>query len=65
MGSCGPPFWKAALAAVSEPEVTPYLKQGSGTSCPAGGKVFADSYQVTDCQTLPQCLKLPAEHNLQ
>ena len=58
-------FKKPGTTPVSETEVTPYLKQGSGTSCPAGGKVFADSYQVTDCQTLPQCLKLSAEHNLQ
>ncbi len=47
---------------VTEADVIPYLKQGANTLCPAGGKAFVDSYELVDCQTLPKCLKQPANH---
>src|SRR6266404_2910395 len=44
---------KAASDGVAEGDVTPYLK--NSVVCPAGGTVFSDSYNVTDCQTQPTC----------
>jgi len=45
---------QAATAPVLEANVTPYLK--NSVVCPAGGTTFADSYNVTDCQTAPTCI---------
>src|SRR5437867_4436343 len=45
---------KATTDPVAEANVTPYLK--NSLVCPAGGTSFADSYSVTDCQTVPTCI---------
>src|SRR5437016_10852016 len=42
---------KAAADAVTETDVTPYLK--NLLACPAGGTKFSDSYKVTDCSSQP------------
>jgi prepilin-type N-terminal cleavage/methylation domain-containing protein len=44
---------QAAAAKVVSTDVLPYLK--SAVICPAGGKLFSDSYTVTDVQTKPIC----------
>jgi prepilin-type N-terminal cleavage/methylation domain-containing protein len=44
---------KPANSAVTEADVTPFLK--SRISCPAGGTTFSDSYSVTYCNELPTC----------
>ena len=55
---------KDAAAGVTETDVTPYLKQGSTTACPAGGTSFSDSYTVTACNVEPTCQKKAATHVL-
>ena len=45
---------KAAADPVGEVDVTPYLK--NSLLCPAGGTTWANSYNVTDCQTQPTCV---------
>jgi prepilin-type N-terminal cleavage/methylation domain-containing protein len=52
---------KAATDAVVLTDCTPYLK--NAVVCPAGGTTIADSYTVTDCQSLPTCQK-NATHRL-
>jgi type II secretory pathway pseudopilin PulG len=54
---------KAAADAVREADILPYLK--NSVTCPAGGTTFADSYTVTDCQTMPVCQKDPTNHKIQ
>lgn len=53
---------KGATAAVTEADVTPYLK--SAVVCPAGGTAFATSYTVTDVATRPTCKKVASTHVL-
>jgi len=53
---------KAAAAAVTEADVTPFLK--NSVICPSGGTTFADSYTVTDVASQPLCKKIPATHDL-
>ena len=55
---------KDPAATISETEVTPYLKQGSNTACPAGGANFSDSYSVNTVADAPTCLKLSSTHIL-
>src|SRR3989449_7208271 len=44
---------KSSGDAVTETDVTPYLK--NLLACPAGGTKFSDSYKVTDCSSQPTC----------
>lgn len=53
---------KDSSAAVTEADVTPYLK--NSVTCPAGGTTFADSYTLVDVATQPVCQKVPATHKL-
>ena len=53
---------KSAAAAVTEADVTPFLK--NSVTCPSGGTTFADSYTVTDVASQPLCKKIPATHDL-
>ena len=53
---------KAANAAVTLADCTPYLK--NSVICPGGGTTINDSYAVTDAQTQPTCLQVPATHKL-
>jgi prepilin-type N-terminal cleavage/methylation domain-containing protein len=55
-------FKKDPSAAVTEADVTPYLK--NSVICPSGGTAFADSYTVTDVATRPVCQKQAATHFL-
>ena len=45
---------KALTDPVAETDVTPYMR--NSVYCPAGGRTFSDSYQVTDCGTPPACI---------
>ena len=54
---------KAATDPVTEADILAYLK--NSVTCPAGGTTFANSYSVSDCQTMPACLKDPANHKIQ
>ncbi len=53
---------KDTTAAVTETDVTPYLK--NSVICPSGGTSFSDSYTVTDVATQPVCKKQPGTHKL-
>src|SRR2546425_97682 len=53
---------KDTTAAVTETDVTPYLK--NAVICPSGGTGFADSYTITDVATQPVCQRVPATHKL-
>jgi len=53
---------KDPTAAVTESDVTPYLK--NSVVCPTGGTTFADSYTIVDVATDPICQKVPATHVL-
>src|SRR5215468_3256257 len=55
-------FKKDPAAAVTEADVTPYLK--NAVICPSGGTAFADSYTLTDVASRPVCQKVPATHVL-
>ena len=46
---------KGPSAAVTEDDVTPYLK--TTVSCPSGGTTFADSYAPTIVSAVPTCKK--------
>jgi prepilin-type N-terminal cleavage/methylation domain-containing protein len=45
---------KAASDPVTLNDCKPYLR--NSVVCPAGGTTPEDSYQVTDCQTTPNCI---------
>jgi prepilin-type N-terminal cleavage/methylation domain-containing protein len=47
---------KAPADLVGQTDVTPYLK--NSLLCPAGGTTWANSYNVTDCQTQPTCVSV-------
>jgi prepilin-type N-terminal cleavage/methylation domain-containing protein len=51
---------KGLNAQVTFDDISPYLK-GSIT-CPAGGKTFDDSYQVSIVANEPTCLREPQDH---
>jgi prepilin-type N-terminal cleavage/methylation domain-containing protein len=53
---------KGASAAVTETDVTPYLKRS--VVCPSGGTTFADSYSLTIVSAQPTCVKIPLTHFL-
>ncbi len=55
-------YKKDPTAAVTETDVTPYLK--NSVICPSGGTAFSDSYTVTDVATRPVCKKVPTTHVL-
>ena len=55
-------YKKDPTAAVTEADVTPYLK--NSVVCPSGGTLFSDSYTVTDVATRPVCQKVPGTHVL-
>ena len=55
-------YKKDPTAAVTETDVTPYLK--NSVVCPSGGTAFSDSYTVTDVATRPVCKKVPGTHVL-
>lgn len=55
---------KSQSANVEETDVTPYLKQGSNTACPAGGQNFSDSYTLTTVNDGPVCSKVSIRHFL-
>jgi len=55
-------FKKDPAAAVTETDVTPYLK--NSVVCPSGGVAFVDSYTVTTVAVQPKCLKQAATHVL-
>jgi prepilin-type N-terminal cleavage/methylation domain-containing protein len=45
---------RAASSQVTLEDCTPYLK--NSVLCPAGGTTIADSYSVTDGQSVPTCI---------
>src|SRR5512140_628035 len=45
---------KGAADAVTLPDCTPYLK--NSVVCPAGGTTIVDSYEVSTCNTSPNCI---------
>ena len=47
---------RAANSAVSLEDCTPYIR--NSMLCPTGGKTIADSYSVTDGQTVPACIAI-------
>jgi prepilin-type N-terminal cleavage/methylation domain-containing protein len=56
---------KAATDTCAEGDVTPYLKQGAGTSCPLDStSTFATSYTVSACNVEPICQKNGTDHVL-
>jgi prepilin-type N-terminal cleavage/methylation domain-containing protein len=61
----------SGTAAVDSANIQPYLGRSTSGSianvlCPADtSKTFATSYTLTDCQTAPACLILPATHKMQ
>jgi len=59
---CAMETGKGPLSAVTEADVTPYMKKTP--LCPAGGTTFADSYLLTDVATDPVCQKVPLTHLL-
>jgi len=55
-------YKKDSAAAVTEADVTPYLK--NAVVCPSGGTTFGDSYTVSDVASRPLCQKVAATHAL-
>ena len=55
-------FKKDPTAAVTIPDVTPYLK--NSVVCPSGGTSFLDSYTLATVADRPVCLKVPGTHVL-
>src|SRR5436189_1720958 len=53
---------KEPTAAVTEADVTPFLKHSP--VCPTGGATFVDSYFITTVANRPTCLKVPTTHAL-
>ena len=53
---------KGPSAAVTEADVTPYLKRS--VVCPSGGTAFVDSYSLTVVSAQPTCLLIPLTHFL-
>ena len=51
---------QSPAANVTENDVTPYIK--TSVHCPAGGKTFDDSYEVSKVSIDPTCKKSPATH---
>lgn len=51
-----------ATAAVSEGDITPYLK--NSVVCPSGGTSFNDSYTVTTVNEAPTCQRVSSTHIL-
>ena len=53
---------QADNAQVQYTDISGYMK--NAVVCPAGGKTFADSYQLGTVQDNPTCLRRPETHKL-